>query len=345
MSDAPHVSIENSDAVEITGSNPVFVVGMNGSGTTMVLDHLDCHPQLYGFRIETKVLPYYLLRQSRYGDLREDDNFRRLFDEMRRAFPFRQANQGSPIELPAHWRNLQRTPAAIFDHLMKYFAAQDGKSRWCEKTPMHIMHIAVLARAWPGAQFIHVIRDGRDCAASFHRRWGYRPEASIVRWKRCLRAGRQQGVPLGERRYFEIQYEALTGNPEGELRKACDFLGVEFTAAMLESSRSGKRLIGLGSAKIRPNDRSYSEYFSEAQCERLEKIAGATLVEFGYSTRHPRSDVDPPSSRLRLWMFRDRVRIAASTVFSKLSNQRRISWNLIFGKLKRDLRHSRFDDS
>jgi hypothetical protein len=318
---------------------------MNGSGTTMMLDHLDCHPQLYGFRLETKVLPFYLNRQSRYGDLQADDNFRRLFDEMRRAFPFRQANGGSPVELPAHWSQVQRTPAAIFDHLMKHFAAQDGKSRWCEKTPMHVMHIAHLARAWPGAQFIHLIRDGRDCAASFHRRWGYKPEASIVRWKFCLRAGRQQGLPLGEGRYIEIRYEALTVNPEAELRKVCTFLGVEFTTVMLDSSRSGKRVIGLGSAKIRPNDRSYAAYFSEAQCEKLEKIAGAMLMEFGYCTRHPQSDVDPPPSRLRLWMLRDRVRIAASTVFGKLSNHRRLSWSLIFGKLKRDLRHALFDDS
>jgi hypothetical protein len=152
-------------------------------------------------------------------------------------------------------------------------------------------------------------------------------------------------VPLGERRYFEIQYEALTGNPEGELRKVCNFLGVEFTPAMLESSRSGKRIIGLGSARIRPNERNYAVYFSKAQCERLDKIAGSTLTDLGYTSSNPQSDVNPPATRLRLWMFRDRLRIAASTVLAKLTSRRRFSWNLIFGKLKRDLRQSRIDDT
>jgi hypothetical protein len=331
--------------MEVAGSNPVFVVGMNGSGTTMLLDHLGCHPLLYGFRFETKLLPHYLRHQAHYGDLRVDDDFHRLFDEMRGAFPFRQANNGAPVELPADWTTLPRTPAAIFDHLMKGFARREGKTRWCEKTPMHVLHIEALAQAWPQAQFIHVIRDGRNCAASFHRRWKYTPEASIVRWKRCLKAGRQQGLPLGKERYTESLYEALTANPETELRKVCQFLGVEFAAAMLESTRSGKRVRGLASGKIRPNDRSYAEYFSDGQCEKLEKLAGATLAEFGYPTRHPRSDIDPAPARLRFWMLRDRLRIAASTILGKLSNDRRISWTLIFGKLRRDLRHSRSRDS
>ncbi len=326
-------------------SNPVFVVGMNGSGTTMLLDHLGSHPDLYGFRLETKVLPYYLLQTARYGDMHVDRNFRRLLDEMRGAFPFRQSNKGLPVPLPSEWRSLPRTPAAIFDYLMQYFAGLEGKSRWCEKTPMHVMHIEALAQAWPAAKFIHVIRDGRDCAASFHRRWGYRPEASIVRWKSCLRAGRQQGLPLGSRRYIEIRYEALTEDPESELRRVCDFLEVEFKTVLLESARSGKRVRGLTSGKIRPNKRNHAEYFSKAVSDELEKIAGATLAEFGYATNRPQSSFDPSRSRLRLWILRDRLRTATATVFGKLLNQRQLSWKLVLGKLKRDLRHSRSDET
>jgi hypothetical protein len=37
---------------------PIFVLGMNGSGTTMLLDLLSKHSEIYGFRGETKVLPY-----------------------------------------------------------------------------------------------------------------------------------------------------------------------------------------------------------------------------------------------------------------------------------------------
>ena len=37
---------------------PVFIVGMNGSGTTMLADSLGKHPDLYMFPNEAKVLPF-----------------------------------------------------------------------------------------------------------------------------------------------------------------------------------------------------------------------------------------------------------------------------------------------
>jgi hypothetical protein len=337
-------NLKDCRAGVITCTDPVFVVGMHGSGTTMLLDHLNSHPGLYGFPLETKILPYYLRRQSRFGGLEDDVKFLNLFDEIRAAFPFRIMNGGLPVHLPADWRDLPRTPAAVFDRLMTCFASRENKTRWCEKSPMHVMHIAELARAWPGAQFIHIIRDGRDCAASFHRRWGYTPEATICRWKRCIRAGREQGPPLGEQRYIEVRYEALTAHPEPELRRICRYLRVDFTDALLASSRSAKRVRGLDSKNIRPNDRSHTDHFSAMQCDRLERIAGSMLANLGYSTQHPLSDKDPPSAKLRLWSFRDRLRVGAFAVFEKLSTGRGPSWNLMIKKLQRSLRQTSSDD-
>ena len=86
--------------VTTTESDPVFIVGMNGSGTTMLLDHLGRHPNLYGFRLETYVLPGYLRDSDKYGDLAKDANFRRLWDDMRREFAFVKVNKRQPLDLP-----------------------------------------------------------------------------------------------------------------------------------------------------------------------------------------------------------------------------------------------------
>ena len=325
----------------------MFVVGMNGSGTTMVLDHLNSHSALFGFRLETKILPYYLRRYTKFGDLALDDNFQRLFDEMRSAFPFRKVNKGRPVELPDGWRDIRRTPAAIFDFLMCHFASLVGKRRWCEKSPMHVMHIAELAEAWPEAQFIHVIRDGRNCAASFHRRWGYSPQASMYRWKRCIREGRRQGRPLGQRRYLEVYYEELTAEPERVLSGVCRFLEVGFEDSVMGTSRSAKRVRGLDSNSIRPNDRTFADYFPKSICESLERIGGVTLSQLGYSASYPDSDADPPALMLRYWMLRDRLRAAANALFGSGDEKSRPSgsyWNLVFKKLQRGLRQSRTDE-
>ena len=50
----------------------IFIVGMNGSGTTMLLDCLANHSMLFGFPGETKVLPSFLERESQYGDLADE---------------------------------------------------------------------------------------------------------------------------------------------------------------------------------------------------------------------------------------------------------------------------------
>ena len=60
---------------------------------------------------------------------------------------------------------------AIFAGLFEKNAAGEGKLRWGDKTPYYVLHMPMLLGRFPGAQFIHLIRDGRDVALSlFDRR-------------------------------------------------------------------------------------------------------------------------------------------------------------------------------
>ena len=281
--------------------NPVFIVGMNGSGTTMLLDHLDRHPELFGFPEETKILPYYLVGPPRNWDLQDDDNFLKLYREIGSAYSIVVANRGVPVELPSDWRSLPRTPAAVFDSIMSLFAARKGKSRWCEKSPMHVQHVSTLATAFPDAQFIHVIRDGRDCAASFHRRWGYTPQSTIYRWKRAVHIGRSQGTSLAPGRYLEVFYERLTAQPASELAAVCKYLQVEFVAEMLRADRNTSRVMGLSAVEIVENSGRFRTYFSSRQLDLLERIAGAMLASLGYPTDRPSGNQDPPAVLRQLW--------------------------------------------
>ena len=143
-------------------SRAVFIVGMNGSGTTMMLDHLAAHPNLFGFGLESYILPIYLKKERTYGDLTVDRNFLRLWNDMRNEYVFKIANKRAAPDLPKEWRNVTRSAAGVFDKILRQFAARDGKERWCEKTPMHVFYIQALSEAFPDAKFIHMIRDGRD---------------------------------------------------------------------------------------------------------------------------------------------------------------------------------------
>lgn len=316
---------------------PVFVVGMNGSGTTMMLDHLGQHPELYAFRIETYVLPYFLKAERKYGDLERDSNFLKLWNNMRSAFPFRRANAGKALDLPSNWADAQRSAAGVFDRIMQEFAQRDGKKRWAEKTPMHVLHIAKLAECFPTSCFIHMVRDGRDCAASDHRRWGRHPAATIFHWKHVVEEGRCQGFRIGGR-YLEMRYEDLTNDPPRHMRRACEFVGLEFDERVLCMSRRRPQETGRKSTMIVQNQHRNREYFSDSRLRSLEEIAGGRLAELGYEPRFTAGEAHPSRVVQAWWTIYDAYRVMTRHIRMKMTVQKRMTWPLFFARWKAILR-------
>jgi hypothetical protein len=287
--------------------SPVFIVGMNGSGTTMLADSLGKHPDLYMFPAEAKIISYFMHNKHLYGDLATFDSRRRLADDIGRTKSFWRINGKTPLVLEDFQLNepgFDGVIHAIFDEL----ASRESKQRWGEKTPMNLQHIVALAEAFPSAQFVHIIRDGREVAQSFHRRWRYHPQRTIYRWKKLVALGREQGYRLDSKRYLEVNYEKLTGNPESEMRRVCNFLNLSFVC---EVTNSSMYMVDVNKAsysekRIISNSEKWKKYFSSGQVTLLERIAGSYLAELGYKTTMQGND-DPTTLWLRCVLVRDSV--------------------------------------
>jgi hypothetical protein len=318
-------------------SKPVFIVGMNGSGTTMLLDCLDSHPLLYGFRRETKVIPYFVETLQDYGDLDDDGNFCRLWEDVRNIPDFHHVNQGLAPPLPEDWRDYPRDLAAVLDGIFLYFAGREGKSRWCEKTPMHALHIALLGEIFPSAKFIHIIRDGRACAASFHRRWGRSPELTIYRWKHVVSEAQKQARDVPGR-YLDLTYEDMTREPEPWMRKVCSFLDVPFDERVLTTSRERPVTIGAQNKNIVVVEDRWRSHFSSQQIESLEKIAGSTLDRLGYQTTNPDGDKDPNMLLRRCWLYSDFVKLGLSDLRQAVSKRDGSALRLLKEKIGRSIK-------
>jgi hypothetical protein len=127
-------------------------------------------------------------------------------------------------------------------------AADAGKPRWGEKTPANVRHIARILVNFSQAQFIHIIRDGRDVACSLRTHpehvWaeGRHVRSGIVNsWDDCI-AEWHNDVTAGiafrtDPRYFEIRYETLTADPESLLRDLFGWLRIDWSHEVLEQYR------------------------------------------------------------------------------------------------------------
>lgn len=88
---------------------------------------------------------------------------------------------------------------------------------------------------WPQAQFIHLVRDGRDVAYScvVEQGWSGNPWHASERWMAAEQLWNKVSQQVPAERKLEITYEDLVSQPVQTLTLICEFLGVSYHPAML----------------------------------------------------------------------------------------------------------------
>jgi hypothetical protein len=182
--------------------------------------------------------------------------------------------------------------AAVFEA----YAAERGKPRWGDKTPLYMQHLPLLERLFPVARFVHLIRDGRDAALSFlsvpegimTEGWGYPRDAAgfAAQWATEVRAARALGDRLGAGRYLELRYHALVADPAAALRRICSFAALDYDEVMLgyvgETESARKEHQQRLNEPPRVGVRDWSTEMPPRDREAFEKVAGGLLAELGY---------------------------------------------------------------
>lgn len=269
---------------------PFFVVGYPRSGTTLLRFMLASHPRLF-IPGETGFIPYLRAPANRPLGRRE---VRRV---SRRIARLNVEWQGTVAEAPALEEALvEPRLGELVDELFRRRMRGAGAARWGDKTPLYVLHMPALAAIFPGARFIHLVRDGRDVAASAVAKWGrrypqrlYLDEVYILlRWAEAVRRGRRTGARFGGGCYLEIRYEELVRRPEATLRGVCDFLGEELHPDMLAHERLARRVVGLGNhiEVLEPTSPGrigrWRRDLSPAGAWAADRLVGSLLDELGY---------------------------------------------------------------
>ena len=271
-------------------AEPVFLVGAERSGTTLLRLMLDHHPDI-AFHPEFE---FSLDLLGPNGEIPPHSERVRLL-EMDRIFRLAQLNLHEGMD----W------PEQILDFL-EQFRTRSGKPR--VGATVH-RRFTLLAQLLPGAKFIHLIRDPRDVAPSAVKMgWAGNAWAGAGRWVEAEEQWAHLAASLDPSAFLEIRYEDLIREPERELERCCTLFGLPFDPAMLRYPED---------SSYPPPDPTAVERWRVSPARQnslVEARVGALLSERGYEASG--AGPTPPNALSRFFLvcgdrlgrFRFRVR-------------------------------------
>jgi len=286
---------------------PVIVLGVGRSGTTLLRVMLDRNTTL-AIPYETFFVPQLAHRHGRRPKLDEfvDDlgRLRTLYD------------WGiTPDDVRPRLHEGMTTSEAIAA-IFETYAERQGKPRWGDKTPLYMQQLPLLARLFPDAVWVHLVRDGRDAALSFlelpegfaGKTWAQpRTVAQFAaRWRTEILAARRLGRNARSR-YLELRYEDLVEEPERELRRVCEHASLPWEPGMLDHTRVSDAANMPEHRNLAqpptPGLRDWRSQMSREDALAFEQVAGDVLRSAGYELLETDASYPTPWGRLELARF------------------------------------------
>lgn len=280
--------------------HPVFVGGTGRSGTTVLARLIGSHPRY-------AMIPFEARLQSEPngipGLLANRVSVEEFVQQMRASWGWREIDgtktpKRSRKEIPperlesvlrAFEASYEQAPIAaastLVHALLDPIAAAEGKPSWVEMTPYNPAAGDVLVQMFPGMRLIHIVRDGRDVAASTaaarkrardrgigtDRDEKTAEELIRIRWERRMRSSHRGTRRMPADRVLVLHFEDLLRNDrDGSYRRLLEFLELD----------DDQRMRDYFDTKMTP-DRAHigrwREGISEAEAERMNAAYASTL--------------------------------------------------------------------
>lgn len=234
---------------------PIFVLGTQRSGTTLLCRMLSAHPDIF---------------------IQNELNVRQMFAP----------NWTRNDILAAIKRLIQEDHGKSLEDILQ----QAGKSAWGLKDPELTNHLDDLEKFLPESKFVVIVRDGRAVTNSYmENKWGLGTNAytGAQRWsdevelQLAFKDKHDKNVHL-------LRYEDLVAQPEIELRKLLEFLEVPFYEDVLQYSnkpsfyhRTRENLNTYRAPDIKLT-KKWQEKLSSRQKDIIETVAETMLSRLNY---------------------------------------------------------------
>ncbi len=225
--------ISTADPVCELSPVPIFIVGMQRSGTTLVEQILASHPQVFGA-----------------GELKLFDRLTATVRSVRPSAP-----EFPDLALHMSHDEFRRLGQ---DYLSGIKRLAPSSSHVTDKMPANFVYLGLIHLALPSAIIIHTVRDPVDnCMSCFSKlfsepqshtydlaelgRYYRRYEALMAHWSRVLPPGR----------ILDVRYEDVVANLEGEARRIIDHCRLPWDSRCLDFHRTERLVRTASAAQVR----------------------------------------------------------------------------------------------
>lgn len=296
--------------------SPVFITGVQRSGTTLLSVMLGRHPEIlmedrvisfrlltviqnaaeiwpYNLEVDQEVFYHWLIRHDSKGRLAE-------------FLDYEDRPAGETLQQLIHRSIDQR----LTDH---------QKQCWGDKGPNLQYYMPGLLQLFPKARFVHIVRDGRATALSMSRRSYQSLRLSAQEWVDGNVQAMVQREVMGLQRVLIIRFEDLLSEPEETLRKVCNFLSITYSAQMLDLQQDIPEEERYVKSSLQPDKiNAFQKELPPHRLRQLERIQGPLLRRLGYQLLS-----DPPLTDFRPLSLSRQILLRQAGNFHQLFRYRR----------------------
>ena len=261
--------------------NPVFIIGAERSGTTILALALGEHSQLW-YSCEGHFFPG-LFEPRRLEHIYERGRFRYRWI------------QEEGVTREEFLESLGMGINALF-------TSRSGGKRWIEKTPQNTLMVGALADMYPGALFLHILRDGRRVVHSMTSflagvegeiraerttggrapKWAEDFRIACATWRDYVQAAMSFASNCPDR-CLTVRNEDLVADAEECFSSIFDFLGVCYENPPIDYFRSNR----INSSFIQGAPELLSDpwkAWTPKQKQIFVEEAGAAMLEYGLAS-------------------------------------------------------------
>jgi hypothetical protein len=193
------------------GHGPIFIISAMGSGSTLLRLILDSHDRI--------AIP-------------RETGFMRAYNA-HQFVPLKWSGRNWAQRMGWSREELDEELARFYARIFTRYAERHGKQRWGDKTPLHTWHVDGMARLFPDAVFVGIVRHPGGNVGSNMNRFGHSFNRAVIHVDRYDREIARQAARHRDR-FVLLRYEELVLRTEPAMRELLDWLGEPWSDRVLE---------------------------------------------------------------------------------------------------------------